>query len=116
GVGIMNIMYVIINERTQEIGLRKAVGAKRRDVLIQFLIESVLITVLGGIIGIIIGIAASYAITQGATAYGLSWDFSIPAQAYWTALIFSVVCGILFGLYPAKKASDLDPLVALRRE
>lgn len=116
GVGIMNIMYVIINERTQEIGLRKAVGAKKRDILTQFLIESTLITLLGGIGGVVLGVAASYLISQGAASYGLAWDFVIPLRAYGTALVFSIVCGILFGLYPAKKASDLDPLVALRQE
>ncbi len=116
GVGIMNIMYVIVNERTREIGLRKAVGARKKDILTQFLIESVLITLLGGLLGVLIGILISYSIYYGANSFGLDWNFLIPIRAYWTALIFSVVCGILFGLYPAKKASELDPIAALRKE
>ena len=116
GVGIMNIMYVIVNERTKEIGLRKAVGARKKDVLTQFLIESTLITLIGCLFGIILGILGSYIIYQGATSFNLEWNFIVPIKAYWTAVIFSLICGILFGLYPAKKAADLDPLVALRKE
>lgn len=115
GVGVMNIMYVTVNERTMEIGLRKAVGAKKRTILLQFLIESVIITVIGGAIGVIIGILISYLISVGASYYGFDWDFVIPIKSYITALFFSIIFGVLFGLYPAKRASDLDPIVALKR-
>ena len=116
GVGITNIMYVVVNERTSEIGLRKSVGARKKDVLIQFLIESILITLLGGILGILIGIGASYLISQGAGYYGLAWEFTIPIKSYLTALGFSLVFGVIFGLYPARKAATLDPITALRLE
>ncbi|MEI7497904.1 MAG: ABC transporter permease [Candidatus Falkowbacteria bacterium] len=117
GIGITNIMYVIVTERTSEIGLRKAVGAKYRDILLQFLIESVLITLLGGIIGIIIGVAISYLIAIVASrALGLEWKFVVPISGFITALVFSVVFGIVFGVYPARKAAKLNPIDALRTE
>lgn len=116
GVGILNIMYVAVNERTAEIGLRKAVGAKYGDIMRQFLIEAVLITILGGIAGIIIGVLMSYLISFGANASGLSWKFSIPARAYIVAIAFSLVFGIFFGVYPARKAARMDPIEALRKE
>ena len=116
GVGILNIMYVVVTERTSEIGLRKAVGATYRSIMSQFLLEAVLITILGGIIGIILGVVISYLISFGANSYGLDWDFSIPIKAFVTALSFSTIFGILFGVYPARKAARLDPIEALRRE
>ncbi len=116
GVGIMNIMYVIVSERTKEIGLRKAVGAKYRDIMLQFLTESILITLAGGIAGIAIGIGTSYILAIGADSYGLDWNFEIPIRAYAVALGFSLLFGILFGLYPARKAAQLDPITALRDE
>lgn len=115
GVGIMNIMYVTVNERTMEIGLRKAVGAKKGNILLQFLIESIIITTIGGIIGVLFGIGASYLISIGANSYGLDWHFIVPIKSYLIALIFSIIFGILFGLYPAKRAADLDPIVALKK-
>lgn len=114
GVGIMNIMYVVVNERTSEIGLRKAVGAKNKDILVQFLIESIIITILGGLIGVLIGILASYGISIGAKSFGLEWRFVVPLKAFITALIFSLFFGVIFGLYPAKKAAALDPITALK--
>ncbi len=116
GVGIMNIMYVIVNERTREIGLRKAVGAKYSDILKQFLTESILITAIGGVIGVILGVLVSYLIKIGAARAGLDWIFSVPLRAFVVALGFSFVFGILFGVYPARKAAKMDPIEALRSE
>ena len=116
GVGIMNIMYVIVSERSSEIGLRKAVGAKYSDIMRQFLIESVLITIVGGIAGIIFGVLIAYLIALGASHSGLDWHFSIPLKAYIVALSFSGFFGIAFGVYPARKAARLDPITALRAE
>jgi putative ABC transport system permease protein len=116
GVGILNIMYVVVSERTAEIGLRKAVGAKYQDIMWQFLIESVLVTIAGGIIGVIIGLLISFAISFGANSYGLNWHFKVPAEAFLVALGFSLVFGVAFGLYPARKAARLEPVEALRTE
>ena len=111
GIGIMNIMYVSVTERTKEIGLRMSIGAKSRDILAQFLIESVLISVTGGLIGVLVGIGASYVVKWLA-------NFPISIQP-WTVLLAFLVCtvtGIFFGWYPARKASNLDPIEALRYE
>ncbi len=116
GVGILNIMYVIVTERTAEIGLRKAVGAKYSDIMIQFLIEAILITVAGGIVGIIVGALISAAIALGARSYGLDWKFIIPIKAFVVALGFSTFFGVVFGVYPARKAARMDPMTALRNE
>lgn len=117
GVGITNIMYVIVTERTSEIGLRKAVGATYRDVMLQFLIEAVLITLLGGVIGMVMGVLVSFAIAIVATnLLGLSWEFIMPLKGFVVATIFSLFFGIIFGVYPARKAARLDPIEALRSE
>lgn len=116
GVGIMNIMYVIVSERTSEIGLRKAVGANFSDIMSQFVIESILITIIGGVVGIIIGVAISYLISIGANYYGLDWEFSVPIKAYVVAFSFSLVFGVAFGAYPARKAARMQPAEALRNE
>ncbi len=116
GVGIMNIMYVVVSERTSEIGLRKAVGAKFNAIMIQFLIESVLVTLIGGIVGILLGLLMSYLICIGANSAGLEWDFGVPFRAYVVAISFSVLFGVVFGLFPARKAAKLDPIEALRNE
>jgi putative ABC transport system permease protein len=116
GVGVMNIMYVIVSERTAEIGLRKAVGATFYDVMSQFLVESVMITTLGGIVGVGLGIGLSFLISLVATSFGLEWQFIIPLRAYVVAGLFSLVFGVLFGLYPARQAARLDPIEALRNE
>lgn len=111
GIGIMNIMYVSVTERTREIGLRMSIGAKGIDILMQFLIESILLSVTGGIIGVILGIGSAYAVKSI-----LMWPIDI--QYYTIVLSFAVcsVTGIFFGWYPAKKASELDPIEALRYE
>jgi putative ABC transport system permease protein len=114
GIGVMNVMYVIVNERTPEIGLRKAVGAKRKDILNQFLIESILITGMGGIAGTIIGVLTAFAISHGAEQAGFSWPFAIPLIAFVVAFAFSVIFGIIFGIFPARKAAKLDPIEALQ--
>ena len=111
GIGIMNIMYVSVTERTKEIGLRMSVGARGIDILSQFLIEAVLISVTGGLIGVLIGIGISMLMKSV-----LHWPISIQA---WTVLLAFLVCtitGIFFGWYPAKKAANLDPIEAIRYE
>ncbi len=116
GVGVTNVMYVIVSERTKEIGLRKAVGAKEEDILKQFLLESVLITVMGAIVGIILGVIVSFLVSWGANQAGLSWKFSIPLRAFLTSLGFASIFGVLFGIFPARKAARLEPVEALRKE
>ena len=112
GIGIMNIMLVSVTERTREIGLRKAVGAKRRDVLTQFLVEAVSLSVLGGIIGILLGVGGALAVSQISDAFGAV----VSMNAVLLALIFSMAVGLFFGIYPAYRASRLNPIDALRYE
>lgn len=116
GVGITNIMYVSVAERTFEIGLRKAVGAKSKDILWQFLLEAVVLTFAGGVVGVILGLLFSYLVYFVAVSYGLNWKFFISFFSIILALGFSTLVGVFFGIYPAKKAAKLDPIVALRRE
>ena len=116
GIGIMNIMLAAVQERTREIGLRKAVGAKNRDIIIQFLVESIAITSIGGIIGIIFGILISYAVARTAQGMGYNWDFVISISAIIVGCVVSVGVGLLFGIVPARRASRLDPIEALRHE
>jgi putative ABC transport system permease protein len=111
GIGVMNIMLVSVTERTREIGLRKAVGARRRDILLQFLSESVGLTVVGGLIGIALGSVAALAIIR---AMELSGSASLSAIAM--AFLVSAAVGIFFGVYPATKAAKLEPIEALRYE
>lgn len=116
GVGIMNIMYVVVTERTSEIGLKKALGAKASDILTEFLIESVLVTVLGGILGIIFGSALGWLVSVIATSSGLAWTFSVPLYSIFLAFGVSAAIGIGFGVLPARQAAKLDPITALQYE
>jgi ABC-type antimicrobial peptide transport system permease subunit len=111
GIGIMNILLVSVTERTREIGLRMAIGARRVQVLLQFLVEAVLLSVTGGIAGIIFGIIASKLITILA-----HWPTVLSPVAVVGGFLFSVAVGIFFGYYPARKASHLDPIEALHYE
>lgn len=111
GIGIMNIMYVSVTERTKEIGLRMAIGARGLDILIQFLIEAVLISTTGGIIGVIIGISATKAVS-----YFMNWPTLISLSSIYISFLVCFVTGVFFGYYPALKASKLDPIEALRYE
>ncbi|TWH47357.1 putative ABC transport system permease protein [Sporomusa sp. KB1] len=111
GIGIMNIMMVSVTERTREIGIRKALGARYSNILMQFLIEAIVIGVIGGAIGIIIGIGTSYAISSIA-----GWNTVVTATPILVAFGFSVGIGLFFGLYPARKAALLNPIDALRYE
>jgi putative ABC transport system permease protein len=111
GIGIMNIMLVSVTERTREIGLRLAIGARGRDVLLQFLVEAVVISLVGGAIGIMLGFGLSKGLT-----HGLQWPTSVSPNAVAIAFGFSAITGIFFGFYPARKAARLDPIDALRYE
>jgi putative ABC transport system permease protein len=111
GIGIMNIMLVSVTERTREIGLRQAVGAKTRDILSQFLVEAVTLSLLGGIIGIVVGLVASWLIS-----YFAQWSTVVSLLSIMMAFVFSALVGVFFGYYPARKAAFLDPIEALRYE
>ena len=116
GVGIMNIMYVVVTERTAEIGLKKALGATNSDILKEFLTESVLVTILGGIIGILFGAVLSWLVSIVAIYAGLTWTFTVPLYAVAIAVGVSATIGISFGVLPARSAARLDPIEALRYE
>ncbi|MES2087999.1 MAG: ABC transporter permease [Patescibacteria group bacterium] len=117
GVGIMNIMLVSVTERTKEIGLRKSIGATNKDILTQFLIEATVLTVLGGFIGILIGTGLSFIIAQLLTKFAaIDWSFSFPWLGALLGLGVSATIGLVFGIYPAKKAAEKSPMEALRYE
>jgi putative ABC transport system permease protein len=111
GIGIMNIMYVSVTERTKEIGLRMSIGAKGRDILMQFLIEAILISVTGGLIGVGVGITAAKLVT-----YFLKWPTLITQSSVMLSFLVCFITGVFFGYYPALKASRLDPIEALHYE
>lgn len=116
GVGIMNIMYVAVTERTSEIGLKKALGAKKYNILQEFLIESVLVTLLGGFIGILFGAFLSWLVTLVAIKSGLAWTYSLPLYAIGIGFGVSALIGISFGVLPALNAAKLNPIEALNHE
>ena len=111
GVGIMNIMLVSVTERTREVGIRKAVGARKKDIMAQFLVESVVLSVIGGAIGVLLGVGTSLLLgKQG------GWTTIVSPASIVEAFLFAAAVGIFFGLWPAKKAANMDPIVALRYE
>jgi putative ABC transport system permease protein len=111
GIGIMNIMLVSVTERTREIGIRKAIGATPRDILLQFLIESSIISLIGGLIGIVVGVGGAIILSSVA-----GWSTIVNTTAVAAALIVSAGVGMFFGIYPANKAAALHPIEALRYE
>ena len=111
GIGIMNIMYVSVTERTKEIGLRMSIGARGKDILMQFLMEAVLISITGGVIGVFIGFLSTQIVTMT-----LGWPTIISESSVVLSFVVCAITGIFFGYYPAQKASRLDPIEALRYE
>ena len=111
GIGIMNIMLVMVMERTREIGLRKALGAQNTDIMLQFLVEGILICLIGGLLGIAFGAGISWLV-----AYFLGWTIFISMDSVLLAFVFSVLTGLIFSLWPAWRASNLLPVIALRYE
>ena len=116
GIGIMNIMLVSVTERTREIGLRKAVGARNRDIMVQFLVESLFLSLLGGVMGILLGWLIALAIGRIASASGTSLVPAVSLNAILLATLFSAAVGLFFGIYPARRAAQLEPVEALRYE
>ena len=118
GVGIMNIMLVSVTERTREIGIRMAVGARSGDILRQFLVEAVLLSCIGGVIGFLLGVAASIGLVSiiNAVTSGTKWKHEVSFTAGIVAFVFAAAVGVFFGFYPARRASRLDPIEALRYE
>jgi len=117
GIGIMNIMLVSVTERTKEIGLRKAIGATNKEILVQFLLEAVILTALGGIVGIILGSSLSLVTSILITKFaGLNWPFTFPVGAAILGLVVSSLVGLVFGIYPANQAAKKSPMEALRYE
>ena len=111
GIGIMNIMLVSVRERTREIGIRKALGARRRDILAQFLVEALTLSLLGGLLGVALGLVVSALIAQVA-----GWSFGFNPTTLIAAVMSSLLVGVVFGVWPARQAALLDPITALRYE
>jgi putative ABC transport system permease protein len=111
GIGIMNILLVSVTERTREIGVRMAVGAKGRHILLQFLVEAIALSLLGGLLGAALGIGSAWLVSALA-----GWPTLVSPGAVFGAVLFSAAVGVFFGFYPARKAASLDPIAALRYE
>jgi putative ABC transport system permease protein len=111
GIGIMNIMLVSVTERTREIGVRKALGATRLDILLQFLVEALVLCLTGGALGILLGVGATTVLSRSA-----GWNTLISTQAVLVAFAFSAAIGLFFGIWPARRAAKMDPITALRYE
>ncbi|MEI6660152.1 MAG: ABC transporter permease [bacterium] len=116
GVGVMNIMYVVVTERIGEIGLKKALGAKNDDILYEFLIEAVLLTLIGGIIGVLGGAGLAFIVAKVAQSLGLAWKFVVPVWGVVLSISVSMIIGVIFGVFPARNAAKLNPIEALNRE
>ncbi len=116
GIGIMNIMLVSVTERTREIGLRKAVGAKRRDILLQFLLEAVTLTLSGGAVGIVLGTLTGWLLAAVANKFLGHFSFIVSFSSIFLAVLMAVGTGLIFGIYPARRAANLSPMEALRYE
>jgi putative ABC transport system permease protein len=116
GIGIMNIMLVSVTERTREIGLRKALGARKRDILFQFLVESSMLSLIGGIVGILFGWLIAFVVGKIAAATGNNFTPIVGLNAIALATLFSAAVGLFFGIYPANRAASLQPVEALRYE
>lgn len=116
GVGIMNIMYVVVTERTSEIGLKKAIGAREKDILSEFLVEAVLVTIAGGVIGLLFGAFLGFLVSVIAQSFNMEWAFKVPLYAIFLAFGVSSAIGIFFGVFPARSAAKMDPIEALRYE
>jgi putative ABC transport system permease protein len=111
GIGIMNIMLVSVRERTREIGIRKAIGARALDILAQFLVEALTLSLLGGLLGVALGLGVSALIAQVA-----GWSFAFTPTTLVAAVMSSLLVGVVFGVWPARQAARLDPIAALRYE
>jgi ABC-type antimicrobial peptide transport system permease subunit len=116
GVGVMNIMYVVVTERTKEIGLKKALGARAKDIKEEFLAEATMISLVGGFVGVLFGVLLAYIVSVGATAAGFFWAFKVPIIAPVLGIVVSAGIGVFFGVFPAAQAAKLDPIDALRKE
>jgi putative ABC transport system permease protein len=116
GIGIMNIMYVSVTERVREIGLRKALGATRGDILSQFILEAFMLTTIGGLIGIALGITLTWLAIQIILQFQTGWSFSVSVPGMVLGVAVSSSIGLIFGFAPARRASMLDPMVAMRKE
>src|SRR4029450_8144711 len=111
GIGIMNIMLVSVTERTREIGVRKAIGATKNDILLQFMIEALVLCLLGGVIGVLLGVGAAVAMSKA-----FQWKTAVGMSSVIIAFVFAAGVGVVFGVWPARRAASLDPIVSLRYE
>jgi ABC-type antimicrobial peptide transport system permease subunit len=116
GVGVMNIMYVIVTERIGEIGLKKALGARNKDILYEFLLESIILTIIGGVVGVIVGALFAFIVAKIAQSFGFDWKFIVPLWGIILSVSVSAIIGIIFGVFPAQNAAKLNPIEALNKE